>query len=247
MTIDDLLHTLVYGARNAGLVDDIDTDGAVYTLDEKHRAIRGVLNDFIRRTRCTRQTDTVTLTASSASISFEGVDDFAPDRIIEDGIAVVSDSNYSACDIELGVKRVGPADIRQAAARSSSTYTGTPRLISFTSSNSDTGPVYNATVFPTPKASGTITVTWSPPLTDFTPGGDGANNTTINLPADLAEVAVTTGGVLWLQKGQIENVELNNPLKADYEALVTRSMGLGNLGVNFIQRESVREVRRRRF
>lgn len=241
MTIYDLLQTLVNGARNAGTIDDADTDGASYTLDEKHRAIQGVLNDFIRRTKCTRQLSTVAITALTSTVDFSGIAGFSPDRLIEDGITIVSDSSYSARDVVCSLERVDPAAVRQELARySGDTTGGNPRLIAFTSWTI-------AQIARLPKATGTLNVTWAPPLVSFTPGDSGANDTIINLPDDLANTAVRTGGVVWLQNGQVENVPLNTPLKADYEAHVTRSMGLGNLGVNVIQRMSVSEARRRRY
>lgn len=230
-TIGELVTILGISARNSGITD---LTGSAYELTEKHLAIRAVLNDFIRRTRCTRQQDTVDIEENEQEVDFSGVDGFDADRIIESGIAVVQSDDYSAISVVDGIDVVGLDQIREETA-CGGTSTGTPRIISFAPG------FQSATVYPSPVADGELTFIWSPFLTAFTLGDDSNDtaNTVINVPGDLAIQAVRTGGVLVLEQGQLENVPLTNPLRSEYEALVSRSMGLGGLGVRSVRRQSV--------
>lgn len=299
MTIDDCLDILNDSARNVGLTDE---GNDTYSLPSKYRAIRGVLNHFIRQTQCTRESSSVSISAQNSSVDFSGITGFEPQRLIDDGIALLSTPwatvtisggtvtaiavnaselyttaptvtfssntgtgaaatanltnglvtsytitnagsgyltaptlglnnstvNYTAQEIRNGIAVVNADEFRRRRSRHGmdlSLSCGVPDALAFTSGNS-------ASIDRPPRASGTLTVLWSPPLPTFDPtDGDAGSGVTINVSDDYAEAAIRSGGVAWLQYGQIEHLAMTNPLKQEYLALINSCRGMGNLGV----------------
>lgn len=235
-----MVGVLIDGARNAGVrdivdgVDPTDADGPVYTLAEKHRAVQGILERFIRRTKCTRVATTLALVLNSGTVDTSGVTLFEPSRIVSPGIYIAQDSNYSDADVGCGLTVVSYAEILRERGRCGTT-SGVPRFISFPIAFQP----QTATVWPPAKAAGSVIVNWYSRLTSFTAGTQGITSTAINLPGDIAADVVRTGGVCWLQNSQIENVPLTNPLWAAYLELEQNYMGAVNTGERSLQREPV--------
>lgn len=325
-TLGDLIDILLDAARSAGVsvtTGQLAAGTSQYTQGMVQRAINGILNDFVRESRATRQIDTVPLVYQSTAVDFSGIVGFDPERLIESGISVMdTDPNvigqasttlltdgsgsiasltvsnagfypigtsiavtfeggspgsgasatgvlngndleitlgspgtfyssapgvvvnglslrdfYQPCDVVGGMEVTDIEGILQAKAECGRTP-GTPRLITFDSMTN--GFPVGGTIYPAAKATGKLRVVHSPQLVwyggNFPTGNAVLPSLTHNLRADMAEKAVRTGGVCWLQQGQIENVPMTNPLKADYVAHVNASRGRGNLGVKSIQR-----------
>ncbi len=254
-TIQNLIDDLLDAARSAGVAASnasLVSGAGPYTLAQLHRAILFILDDFVRETRCTRQIDSLVLTASASTVSFSTIAGFDPERIIGSGIRVVADSNYSSSDCRVadGIKVVGPEELADAMLECG-TGVGVPTLLTFDSFTA--GFPSAATVWHTPQYTGTAKVEWTPPLQTYnagvlatlSPGDTLVSGYTTNVRDDMAHKAVRTGGVVYLQNGKIENIPMTNPLKADYVAHVNASRGRGNLGVTSIQRDSI-SMRRRR-
>lgn len=255
-TISVLIDELLDAAKCGGISTSTTTlvaGSGNYTLAQVHRAILFILDDFARETRATRQIDSLTLTADSSTVSFTGLAGFDPDRIVGSGIRVVADSNYSAtdCDVARGIQVVGPEKVADAIL-ACGTGTGTPTLLTFDTFSA--GFPSAATVWRTPKATGTAKVEWSPPfrtynatvLATITPGATDVGAYTTNIRDEMAKKAVRTGGVVALQRYEPQKKPITDPLKQEYDAHVAASRGRGNLGIRSIQRESVSDRRWRR-
>lgn len=299
-----------------------------YTTGMFHRAINGILCDFARKTKTTRQITSVALNLNSSLVSFSGIGGFDPERLIEsklliqdtdpsvigqatpvistDGMGTIlsvtvnntgngayattptltiNDSTgtgavlvavmtgkkitsitvsspgsgysssteicangvsitqfYQPCDVQGGLTVTDLEGILKEKVRCGSRQ-GTPRKITFNviSNGATTG----GTIAPLPKATGLIPVVWSPPFVtwfggSFVPDGSASSSLTHDIKSDFAETCVRTGGVVWLQSGEIQNQPMTNPKAAEYAAHVAACKGAGNLGVTSLQRDSSR-------
>lgn len=223
-TVGELLTHLRNAGRNVGINDDDDT---VYSLEEKHLTIQGILDHFIRETHCTTQADTIAIATDDESVDFSDIDGFHTDRLNKlwiDEEDVIEGPNL---DEVLERRRCEPD------------ATGSPTRIGFTDTQT-------ARIWPTADDDYTLNVLWWPPLTAFTAGDTDSNDITINVPRDLAVTAVRTGGVAWLQNGSIENTPMTDRNRVQYEAHVNASRGRGGLGEKLAVRMSASELRRRR-
>ncbi len=256
LQISDLVFALLDSARSAGIsmtTAELTAGTGPYTLAQIHRAIFFTLRDFVRETRCTRQFSSLTLTASTATVSFSDITAFDPERIIGSGIRIVADSNYASSDsrVAAGIEVVGPEDLADAMLECGDGV-GVPTLLAFDTFS--VGFPSSATVWRTPEFTGSAKVEWSPPpiyydgtvATGVTAGDAAISNYTFNVRDDLAEKAIRTGGVVYLQNGAIENVALTDRMKAAYVDHIRASSGRGNLGRKSIRRMSLHDVRSRR-
>lgn len=239
-TIGMLVTILQDSARNAGLTANF-ASGDPYTLTQGHIAIRDSVNDFIRRTRCTRSTSSVTLADTTNTVDLSGLAGFALDRIFNIWTKP-SDSSSSLKTHPLTVVDYNEIlEFRQCGTTSSCA----PRHIGFPSlatliGETDTDASEDILVY----------VNWWPPLVSFILGDTGSTvaNTVVNVPGDLVEEVIRTKGVMNLQRNQPAQLKeaVIQGLKADYEAHVSRNMGANNMGVRSIRRQSLDEIRRER-
>jgi hypothetical protein len=218
-TIFELTTILRVSARSAG---ETDLDETVYTLEEKHLAIQGSLNEFIRATKCTRQTDTIDVDTGTYRLDFSDIDGFHSERLI--GLWIDQKDPVEAVDIE---------DVLQKR-RTRASDTGSPLFVGFDEPQT-------AMFWPIADTNYSLNVQWWPPLTSFTAGDEDANDIEVNVPGDLAATVVRTAGVVWLQGSQIENLPILDPLRVAYETAVKRAMGAGGLAGRSIIRTSSRE------
>lgn len=213
-TVAELRNVLVYGARNASLAD---TTHAVYPLAELDAAIQGILNHFIGETMCTKQADDIAIQEGDYQFDFGGFDGFSAERLR----SLFIDGQVPIGKVDL--------DVIIEKRRCQPSVTGSPQLIGFDTPTS-------VWFWPTADADYTINFGWSPPLTPWTAGADNVDNLILNVPGYMAATVVRTGGVVWLQSGQIENVPLTNPKAAEYAAYVRSCKGKNGMGSKIVTR-----------
>jgi hypothetical protein len=172
-------------------------------------------------------TATATLTngrVSAISVTAGGSGYTSAPTVYLDGAAV----NYSDQDVRCGVAFAENAEVRSERAIQN-IDSGTPRLIEVDDYTAAAATSGNA--FPVPKADGKIRIIWSPLIVEDVT--DGA--VTVPLRRDLAATAVRTGGVAWLQNGQLENLPITNPLYAQYLAHVNSHRGGARIVKSFVR------------
>jgi hypothetical protein len=132
-----------------------------------------------------------------------------------------------------GLRKCEIDEINQNRARCGD-GNGTPSLIAFSSPTA-------AKIWSPAKADGTMTMVWSPLLkaynasveTAWTPGTAGISAYTVNIADDLARTAVRTGGVCWLQNGQLENIKITDRRWREYLDHVALNSGVGDYSNSF--------------
>ncbi len=225
-TVGDLRNILARVARFAG-GNSANATGQYNTFDAD-TALQVALSDFIRRTHCTRKTDTFTVTEDAPGVDLSGITGFHTERILE--VFINSDTASEVSNLRV----VSYSDIIEDTCGAS----GTPDRIGFYNTSGE------GKLRKIPNFSGDGTVRWWPDLTAWTIGDDDAGDLAVNIPGDLARGIAATGAVCVLQAGALEAVSITNPLRVAYEALCQRSMGTGNEGVKSIQRVSLSTRRR---
>jgi hypothetical protein len=221
VTVGELVDRLRVAARNAGITDLADTTN---DLTFKHIAVQDALDDFVRRTKCTRQHDTVAVTSGDEEVDFSGIDGFHGERWLKMWIEDQDTMTVSEIDELLS--------LRKSCAK-----TTIPTALAFT--DPQTGILRE-----TPNANYTLHVIWWPPPPHITPGDTSSDtaNTVVNIVRDLAVEAIYTKGVLVLQQGKLEPSEEMDRLTQKYDALCARAAGLGNLGVKYVTRTIYRQA-----
>lgn len=219
-TVGELVTILRTTCRNAGIND---ADELTYDLTTKHLAIRALLEDFVRRTRCVTKVDTFAITSGSTTVTLAGITGMHTERINEIWISGDKHNRIAVSDI---------TEVDEWLACSTNTHQ--PCKIGFTT----TAGV--GRVFPTPDANYTASVRWWPDVTAWTPGDTGVASLALNIPGDLARSAVYKGGIWFMQKNQPEHAKIVDQSQTEYEAFVTRNMGAGNLGVRSLTRQPLR-------
>jgi hypothetical protein len=212
-------------------------DSGPYAQVDCQDAIATIGNDFVNRTRCVRQADTVALTADDETVDFSDIVLFQPE-LIQD-IAVTEDANYSASEIEEGLDVVDIQEIR--SRRGCGTASGTPSLIAFTT-------LTDAIVHSPPSDSGTMDVIWTPPFGVIDTGATAAFVPTTATTMDAKELNITDFLLEPCIRRMAIEVQMNKremPDKVDeviklYEDHVMRSIGRGGLGAKTITRSKAR-------
>lgn len=202
-----------------------DTDR--YADEDIDDAILLTGNDFVTRTGCTLAKDTVSITAASDQVDFSSIDGFRPEFMRQ--LSIVPDSNYVAQQVAQGIDRTDFAEIQLRQGMQPAT--SIPTMLGFTS-------LTQATIYPTPQYSGTLSVLWAPPFVSFTPGTATPDDVTLNIPADMVYAVLIYGATVIVQLTEVENIE--KVLRSGaYEAHVQRSMGRGGLGAQVMQRLTI--------
>lgn len=231
-------------ARNA-------QDPDMYTNLQIDTSIQTVCDDFIRRTRCTKRTDAITLTASDSDLPAFPTH-FLPDALLAayltgDNVTVTpGDSGYAGAfgsgryytegtpaydGIPTSATlRIIPYpqlnDLSHATA-----MTGQPQFVGFSSTTA-------GAVYPTPDQDYTLNFLWVEPLTAWTAGS--GTNPTLNIPDRFLQMVLTLGVPAWMQQNEPENGYARGQLER-YERYVASVMNAGSLGAKEVL--SIRGVR----
>lgn len=210
MTVGQAVDRLKLFARNA-------FDATMYPVPILHYALRGILNDFIRVTKCTQIVTQFSLTQGASGFFIPG--DFRPDNILRVYIpGLVSEFEV-----------VGHAELTRHLECSSSSC-GKPCKIAFATRTV-------GDVFPSPNSNYTASVLWWTPLVNWTIGNDN-DPTILNIPADYLERILETGGPAAVQFNE-KDQGYAAPAFALYREYRDSMRGAGGLGAKSIQREAV--------
>lgn len=159
-------------------------DSVRYQEIDLDDAFRLAGNEFTRRTNCTRSYDSLAIVLDTETVDISALTGFRPDMIIDEGIRVDADANYSTTDVYRPLRVVNLDEFNAAKVRYGTT-SGTPRLITF--------PTFTtAKIFPVPKATGTMHIHWTPPLTVWTPGV--AQVTAVLTAGAVSSITIQNGG-----------------------------------------------------
>ena len=168
-------------ARNAG-------DSSVYTDAEIDRAILFVGNRFCRIAKPLKDSQSVTVTATTGAVALSSLTYFRPERMIDflvtgyaDPLSLVDYSEYHRRYNEGG------------------TGTGRPEIIAM----EDNDGTFAAVVYPAPSTSTAAKVRYWLPFTSWTPGASGSG-VTLNLPDEVLYEILPVGPVAILQHNQPE-------------------------------------------
>lgn len=241
-TVGELVTVLGQAARNLGISD---TDNTIYDLSEKHRAIRQVLNLYIRLTKVTMRTDSVSMPSGASYVDLSGLNGLSVGRIIRMWAVPYDGSQGTASNPDVKVEEVEDVD---GYRQKNGVQTGHPLLIGFYDQDNSAS-TSNLTALKS-DIQYAVRVKWYPPVVDWTIGDSGTttSNTVINVTGDLAIDAVRLAGVVFLQSNQVEITSIVDRKNAAWELLVSRGSTESSLGVRSIPRKSVYEVRaERRF
>lgn len=218
-------------ARNAG-------DFVQYPPARLDRAIQYIGTEYVRLTRCTRNTSTVAITGGSASIS-ASVTGFRPEYLIGDPRAWVTVSGAFTAAVEV----VAESDVyREQLHNPQTTAPRSDRSkLAFLSNSSGT---VLATIYPTPDAAATyvLNLMWSPPFQVWSPGTTPGDGVTFNLPDEDMIPLLTLYVPRALQHNEPEHIYAADR-DEEFKAYCRSRAGSGNLGDNSVTRESTRRWR----
>ncbi len=221
-------------ARNA-------SDSTGYTPARIDRAIQYIGTEFVKFARVTRQTDTVTLTASTAGFSTAAITNFRPERLIGDPKAwITASSTYRA---EVDVRSAEEVFQRQKRYPSrTSDFQSTCPILCFLRNDAGTGA---GLIEPAPDAAATyvLNLMWSPPFTTWTPGGTPSPDS-FNIPDEYMKALLTLYVPRALQHNEPEHIYAAER-DEEFMAYCRLCSGSGGLGVTSIQMHSLRDTRSR--
>ena len=225
LSIDDARAWVRDYARNAG-------DFTQYPLARLDRAIQYIGTEYVKFTRCTRNTSPITLTASNASISAT-VSGFRPDYLIGDPRAWVTVSRAFTAKVDIVPE--GEVFERQLCRPLTGAPSSHCSKLAFLGNTS--GQV-SATIYPTPDAAATyiLNLMWSTPFVSWTPG---SGSPTFNLPDEDMIPLLTLYAPRALQHNEPEHIYSAERDKEFMDYCRMRA-GSGSLGVTSIQREPLR-------
>ncbi len=219
-------------ARNAGDVTD-------YLPARIDRALQYIGGEFVRFSRCTRQTNSATLAINTAGFSTtgSGFTNFRPEYLIGDPkLWVVSGTTFVA-EVEV-VSLAEIYDLQLNHAQTAAPQTGLSKAAFTLNYASGSGGL----IYPTPDAGYSLYFMWSPPFSAWTPGTTPTPDS-FNIPDEYLQPLLTLFVPRALQHNEPEHIYAADR-DAEFMAYCQRCSGMGNLGVTSIKRESVCDRRR---
>lgn len=214
LTFGKIRDIVRYASRLAGISDVNDV---INELLIKDTFIRDIFQEFIARTKCTRQVNSISVAAGDGQFNTTFAPaNFHPERILRmwatdsDGVEV---GNIDQVDIsEIVDARANCASARTLSAARIISIMWWPQLVAFTPGDS------------------------SSDSTDLV----------LNMPPDLAGMVAQTGVVAAIARSIKGNEDIAALCEAKYQKLITDSSGRGSMGAKSFKRLSVDEVRRGR-
>lgn len=205
MTLTEVRAYVRQSTRN-GASTSVFSDAAV------DRVVQQQANSFIRRTHCTRQTNSIALAAGAYTVDLTAVTGFTPDRLL----TCWSDTT-SADDATLETVSFSVLNMQRIALQE----TGTPEFLAFTSATA-------CQVYPTPTAACNISFFWFAPFTSWTAGASAAGVTSFNISDDYLQQICTLKVPAMLMQNTPEDRPLVQAKLADYEAFLKEAANAGN-------------------
>jgi hypothetical protein len=212
VNVNDAREFVKQFARNAA------GSNSQYTLEEIDRSIQAVCDRFILKTRCTRRTDTLTLTINSSVLPALPTN-FRPEKLLR--VWIPSQGRLTRVDHGGIIDR----QLDEGA-------TGVPEYIGFDSFTS-------GEVYPTPDVAYSVKLQWVEPFTTWTAGGNDPG-TALNIPDDYLRLVLMYGASSILQFNEPKNPEA----KAKWKEYLNFEEGFensGSLGAATTDRSPVEE------
>jgi hypothetical protein len=218
-------------ARNA-------SDQTEYPNARIDRAIQYIGTEFVKFARCTRQTNTITLAASTAGFSTTGTGfaTFRPEYLIGDPKCWITVSSAFRAEVEVvSMERV--FERQKCYPSRTSDYQSCPSpVVAFLRNDAGTS---GAIIEPAPDAAATYVFNfmWDPPFTSWTLGGTPSPDS-FNIPDEYMIPLLTLYVPRALQHNEPEHI-YSADRDAEFMAYCQRCAGSGGLGVTSIRREAV--------
>lgn len=233
MTATTARQYILFNVRNG-------SDTGQYSTTNQDLAIMAIGARLVEEAKVTRSVDEVDLVQDEEEVDFSAVSGFLPEYLIETGIRIEQDDNFTDSEDLESFDVVSMSRI--ARLKTCGTSSGTPRYIAFDISDNA---IQTAIVYPAPDADGVLSVTWAPPFTSYTAGTASPGAVTLNIRDSILIEALLRGGPAYLQASQPEHAQQVALSEQRLVQWITTCKGKGNSGARVIHRTSARTLRDR--